>query len=264
MANNITFVTAYLKVYDSDYDESRTFEKRLDFFMKIVELNINICLFVSPEYKEDFELISTKHTNLNIIEVLSIEDLEVTKLGNKNANLLVLPDRRNNVKDTSNYMFLMNSKIEFIKKTIDVNPFDNEYFCWFDFSLPYIFKQLENSILKLKTYSETNFISEPFIVMPGCWNFKVGNKDVLKDSICWRFCGGFFMGDKNSLLSFYDVSISHFEEFLNLTGKIVWEVNYWTWLEAHGYISPIWYQADHNDSIINIPNYVIQNNVTRL
>ena len=261
MDNNVTFVTSYLKIYDSDYDETKTFEKRLEFFMKIVELNINICLFVSPEYKDVFDLISTKHKNVNIIEVLSIEDLEFTKLGNKNANLLNLPDIRNHVKDTSNYMFLMNSKIEFIKKTIDINPFNNEYFCWFDFSLPYIFKDIENSILKFKTYSETNFISEPFIVMPGCWNFKVGNKDVLKDSICWRFCGGVFMGDKNSLLSFYDVSISHFEEFLRLTEKLVWEVNYWAWLEASGYISPIWYTADHNDSIINIPKQVIQTSV---
>ena len=253
MVNNVTFVTAYLKVYDLDYDESRTFEKRLEFFMKIVELNINICLFVSPEYKDTFDLISTKHKNLNIIEVLSIEDLEFTKLGNKNADLLILPERRNHVKDTSNYMFLMNSKIEFIKKTIDVNPFDNDYFCWFDFSLPYIFKDLEKSILKFKIYSECHFINEPFITMPGCWNFKCGNIEVLKESVCWRFCGGFFMGDKNSLLSFYDVSISHFEEFLKLSEKLVWEVNYWSWLEARGYISLLWYLADHNDTIINIP-----------
>jgi len=258
MTNNVTFVTAYLKVYDLDYDESRTFEKRLEFFMKIVHLNINICLFVSPEYKDTFDLISTKHKNLNIIEVLSIEDLEITKLGNKNADLLNLPDIRNHVKDTSNYMFLMNSKIEFIKKTIDINPFNNEYFCWFDFSLPYIFKDIENSILKLKTYSECSFINEPFITMPGCWNFKCGNIEVLKESVCWRFCGGFLMGDKNSLLSFYDVNISHFEEFLRLTKNLVWEVNYWAWLEAEGYISPIWYLADHNDTIINIPTQVVK------
>ena len=259
MVNNVTFVTAYLKVYDLDYHESRTFEKRLEFFMKIVELNINICLFVSPEYKNAFDLISTKHKNLNIIGVLSIEDLEFTKLGNKSTRLLNLPERRNDVKDSPNYMFLMNSKIEFIKKTIDVNPFNNEYFCWFDFSLPYIFKDIENSILKFKTYSEFNYISQPFIAMPGCWNFKCGNIEVLKESVCWRFCGGFFMGDKNSLSSFYDVSISHFEEFLNLTEKLVWEVNYWAWLEACEYISPIWYHADHNDSILNIPTHLIQN-----
>jgi hypothetical protein len=152
----------------------------------------------------------------------------------------------------------MNSKIEFIKKTINANPFNNDYFCWFDFSLPYIFKNMESSLAKLKKYSESEFISQPFIAMPGCWN-KCANVDVLKDFICWRFCGGFFIGDKNSLLSFYDVSIARFEEFLNSTKKLVWEVNYWAWLELMGYTSFMWYLADHNDSIINVPIDVIQN-----
>jgi tetratricopeptide (TPR) repeat protein len=255
--NNVTFVTAYLKTYESDYDETKSFEKRLELFMKIVELNVNICLFISPEYKDAIDLISNKHKNLIVIEVLSIEDLEITKIGNRNSHLLLsLPDRRNCTKDSPNYMFLMNSKIEFIKKTIDVNPFNNDYFCWFDFSLPYIFKNMESCFTKLKWYSESKFISEPFIAMPGCWN-KCSNVDVLKDFIYWRFCGGFFIGDKNSLLSFYDVSIYYFEEFLNLTKKLVWEVNYWAWLELMGYKSFMWYLADHNDTIINIPTHVI-------
>jgi hypothetical protein len=254
--NNVTFVTAYLKTYESDYDETKSFEKRLELFMKIVELNVNICLFTSNEYKKIFDLISNKHKNVIIIEVLSIDDLEFTKIGNKNPDTLNLPARRSHIKDLPNYMFLMNSKIEFIKKTINVNPFNNYYFCWFDFSLPYVFKNVESCLTKLKWYSDSRFISEPFISMPGCCN-KCSNVEVLKDSICWRFCGGFFIGDKNSLLSFYDVSIAHFEEFLKLTKKLVWEVNYWAWLEASGYIHPIWYLADHNDTIINIPTEII-------
>ena len=256
--NNVTFVTAYLKTYESDYDETKSFEKRLELFMKIVELNINICLFISPEYKDAIDFISNKHKNVIVIEVLSIEDLEITKIGNRNSDSLSPPERRHNIKDSSNYMFLMNSKIEFIKKTINANPFNNDYFCWFDFSLPYIFKNMESSLTKLKKYSESNFTSQPFIAMPGCWN-KCSNVDVLKDFIYWRFCGGFFIGDKNSLLSFYDVSIARFEEFLNSTKKLVWEVNYWAWLELMGYTSFMWYLADHNDSIINVPIDVIQN-----
>jgi hypothetical protein len=255
--NNVTFVTAYLKTYDSDYDETKSFEKRLELFMKIVELNINICLFISPEYKDAIDLISNKHQNVIVIEVLSIDDLEFTKIGKQNPNALNPPARRSHIKDLPNYMFLINSKIEFIKKTINVNPFNNEYFCWFDFSLPYVFKNIDNCLTKIKKYSESEFISEPFIANSGCWN-KCSNVEVLKDSIYWRFCGGFFIGDKNSLLSFYHVSIGHFEEFLNSTKKLVWEVNYWAWLELMGYISFMWYPGDHNDSIINIPTEIIK------
>lgn len=256
-SNNVTFVTAYLKTYDNDYHETKTFEKRLEFFMRIVELNINICLFISPEFKDAIDLITNKHQNVVVIEVLSIDDLEITKIGRKNSHLLNLPERRNSLKDSSNYMFLINSKIEFIKKAINANPFNNDYFCWFDFSLPYVFKSIDNCLAKLKIYSESNFISQPFIANSGCWN-KCTNVEFLKNDVYWRFCGGFFIGDKNSLLSFYHANVRYFEEFLSLTKKLVWEVNYWAWLEFMGYVSFTWYLADHNDTIINIPTHVIQ------
>jgi hypothetical protein len=49
------------------------------------------------------------------------------------------------------------------------------------------------------------------------------------------------------------MSNDYFLRFLNQTRKIVWEVNYWAWLENLGLISPTWYLANHNDTIVNIP-----------
>lgn len=256
MKNKITFVTSYLKIYESEYDFAKTFQKRLDLFMKLVDLNINICIFTSPEFENTFVEIAKNNSNVKLLEVLNINELECSKLGNENQNLLVLPEIRSHIKDHVNYMYLMHSKVEFIKKTIDINPFNSSIFCWFDFSLPYIFKNIDDSLSLIKKYSFQNFINEPFLVVPGCWNFKVNDINILNNSIAWRFCGGFFMGDKQTLLNFYDVSISHYVEFLNLTKKIVWEVNYWAWLESNCYINPIWYNADHNDSIINIPKTI--------
>jgi hypothetical protein len=93
--------------------------------------------------------------------------------------------------------------------------------------------------------------------MPGCWDFKVSNINALNNRISWRFCGGFFLGDKESLLHFYNISITHFTEFLNLTKKLVWEVNYWSWLEGNEYFEPILYAANHNDSIVNISERIL-------
>lgn len=256
--DTLTFVTAFIKVNDIEYDDDRvSFEKRLDFFMKIVELNVNICLFISPEFKEIFEEIANKYKNMIIVEVLSVKELEITKIANKNANLLNQPEFRNHKKDVPNYMFIIHSKIEFIKKSIDINPFNSEFFCWVDFSLLYVVKHIEKGLANIKKYSESKFISTPFIAMPGCWNFKVGTIDKLKNNVCWRFCGGFFIGDKKSLQSFYHSSISHYEEFLKLTKTNVWEVNYWAWLESAGHITPIWYKADHNDTILDIPDEIM-------
>jgi hypothetical protein len=259
MKNTVTFVTSYIKIYNSEYDEKKTFEKRLDLFMKIVELDINICLFTSPEFEPIFNNICEKYPNLKVLQVLNIEDSDFFKIGNQNTELLVLPDIRSEIKDHVNYMFLMNAKIEYVKKTIDANPFNTSIFCWFDFSLPYVFKNVNETLVKIKKYSCQNYINTPFLTMPGCFDYKIHNIRLLTEHISWRFCGGFFLGDTHALTHFYNVSVSYFYEFLNLTKKLVWEVNYWAWLESKDYIHPIWYSADHNDTIVDIPKSVINN-----
>ena len=200
-----------------------------------------------------FNELETNYKNLKVIQSLSINELELYKIGEKNPELCNLPDNRCKLKDTKNYMFLMLAKLEFLKKTIDLNPYNSDYFCWFDFSLPYIFKDMNNTLLKIKNISNTEF-KEDFIYLPGCWNFKINNLDYLANNIVWRFCGGFLLGDKRSLIHFYIISHDYFLSFLNQTRTLVWEVNYWAWLENLGLISPIWYLADHNDSIVNIPD----------
>ena len=249
---NITFVTSYIKIYDDDYDLSKTFEKRLNFFLKLVETGINICIFTSYEFKEIFEDICQKHNNVILLGVISIEDLYFSKI---NPDISELPEKRSHIKDTKNYMYLMNSKIEFIKKSIDSNPFSTKLFCWFDFSLPYIFKNIEKSIEHIKQIACNNYV-ESFLTIPGCWNYKFNDINFLKNNICWRFCGGFFIGDKESLINFYNLSVNNFNEFLTCTNTLVWEVNYWAWLETNKNFNPLWYNADHNDSIIDIPSYL--------
>jgi len=247
-----TFVTSYLKVYDEEYDMSRTFNNRLKHFMLILELGINICIFIEPELQSKFNELQINYKNLKVIQSIKIHELELYKIGEENQELCNLPANRNELKDTKNYMFLMLAKLEFLKKTIDLNPYNSDYFCWFDFSLPYIFKDMNNTLLKIKNMSTIEFKNE-FIYLPGCWNFKINDINYLKDNIVWRFCGGFLIGDKKSLIHFYILNNNYFLIFLNQTHKLVWEVNYWSWLENKGLISPIWYLADHNDSIVDIP-----------
>lgn len=253
--NSVTFVTAYLKIYNEDYDISRTFEKRLEHFLKLLDTKINICVFCSPEFKEPFEEVCKIYNNVKLIQICSIDELEITLISKSVNQLSNLPERRNVIKDTEYYMYLMNSKIDFVKKTIDINPFSSQYFAWFDFSLPYIFKDTDKTIQEIKIISQRNYINS-FLTMPGCWNVKVNDINFIKNNICWRFCGGFFLGDKESLLKFYNLTIDSFDEFLTQTNALVWEVNYWAWLETNKNFNPIWYQADHDDTIINIPKAI--------
>jgi hypothetical protein len=247
-----TFVTAYLKVYDEEYDMLRTFENRLKHFMHLLEIGINICIFIEPELESKFNEIELKYDNLKVVQTIKIPELELYKIGDNNLQLCNLPANRNKLKDTKNYMFLMLAKLEFIKKTIDLNPYNSDYFGWIDFSLLYVFKDMNNTLSKIKKISNTKFKQE-FIYIPGCWNYKINNINYLKNNIVWRFCGGFLIGDKKSLIHFYNMSNDNFLKFLNETQTLVWEVNYWAWLEFVGLISPTWYLADHNDTILNVP-----------
>lgn len=253
--SSITFVTAYLKVYDKEYDLSRTFEKRLEHFLKLADTGINICIFIEPDLREKFNALELKYDNLKIIKEIQVKDLELNKLCEENNLYYELPSNRNLEKDTKNYMFLMLAKLEFLKKTIDVNPYNSDYFCWFDFSLPYIFKDINNTIEKIKNISNLKFKKE-FICLPGCWSFKITDINYLINNIVWRFCGGIIIGDKNSIVNFYNISNKYFIHFLNQYKTLLWEVNYWAWLESRGLIEPIWYLADHNDTIINIPDTI--------
>jgi len=40
---------------------------------------------------------------------------------------------------------------------------------------------------------------------------------------------------------------------------MVWEVNFWSWLESTQNWNPKWFLADHNDSMIKLPNYYSYN-----
>lgn len=249
----VTFVTAYLKVYEEAFEISRTFENRLKFFILLLDLGINICIFVEPELKNYFDELETKYNNLKVMKYITIEELELYQLGNECPESKNLPENRHCQKDTDKYMFLMLAKLEFLQKTIIENPYCTDYFCWFDFSLPYIFKDMDNTLLKIKHISNYPF-KDTFIYVPGCWNWKINNINCLKNVIVWRFCGGFLLGDKDTILDFYTKSDENFVHFLKESNTLVWEVNYWAWLEGNGLINPIWYLANHDDTIINIPN----------
>jgi hypothetical protein len=253
--NNVTFVTSYFKIYENDYDIEKIFEKRLELFLKLAVTGINICIFTTPEFQYTFTEIHNKYNNIKLIDIYSKNDLKFSKKYFSEIENCQLPEKRSHVKDTEYYMSLMNSKIDFVNETIKINPFSSKYFCWFDFSLPYIFKNLDKTIEKFKLISQRKY-TDSFLTMPGCWNFKVNDVNFIKTNICWRFCGGFFIGDKNSLVDFYNLSFNNYSEFLTLTKSILWEVNYWAWLESYKNFKPIHYLADHNDTIIDIPSHL--------
>jgi hypothetical protein len=168
-----------------------------------------------------------------------------------------LPLNRTIEKDTKEYMLLMNSKLEYMEDTIEKNPFNSTHFAWIDFNISHVFSDLKMSKETLKIYS-SSILHNSFLSIPGCWNplSKPFNDEQVKNEILnninWRFCGGFFIGDRISIEYFIELYKTHLPYFMFKYRKLIWEVNFWAWLELVTDWKPNWFKGDHNDSIIQI------------
>jgi hypothetical protein len=149
----------------------------------------------------------------------------------------------------------MHAKHEFIYDAIQSNPWNSTHFAWVDFNIYHIFKTNPQYADQLfRTMCKRDFQQESFLAIPGCWNFRFENPEVLINHICWRFCGGFFIGAKQALLEFHALYRAEFGGFLQESRALTWEVNFWSWLEytKPNVWQPTWYYADHNESMLEI------------
>jgi len=222
----ITYVTALIDLYETRPDD-KTIEKYVEHFNKLQETGIYFHLFLSPTYKDKIVLKN------GLIEYISLEELDTYKNAPQG-----IPENRNMIKDTRNFMIVINAKTEFVYRAIMSGKHDTDHYAWIDFGISHVFKR-EDTFLYLKNLK----IENKCLYIPGC---HVKGKTGF-DHINWRFCGGFFIGDKESLLNFHQL-----HQFIFPTiPKLSWEVNVWAYMENFNWDSG-WYLADHNDSIVRL------------
>lgn len=242
----LTFVTAFMNIYGKIHNNKPS-SMRFQHFQQVAASGIPILLFTDKESQDGLEL--PANANVKIIE-LSLEDFTIAKL-TREVGSLEQPSQRCMKKDTLEFMMLMNAKIECMVKAVELNPFNTSHFAWMDFSLSYIFKQPEETIRYMKELSQKNFAPTLFAI-PGCWQ-KGYLLDSMWDRILWRFCGGFFVADPESIFYLYELYMDSYQSLLQESKRMTWETNVWAWLEEKKGWSPNWFLADHNDSIVRIP-----------
>lgn len=230
----VTFVTAFMNLYDTPNAKNKTYEYRIRQFNQLNATGIRIHVFVSPEYRDDVTV-----TN-GVIETLSIEDLHLYKISPQG-----LPDNRAEEKDTRNFLILMNSKIEFIKRAIESTCHTSSHYAWVDFNVYHVLRD-PASALELKAI-ESCYLPPTCMYFPGNWS-----RGVVFEHVNWRFCGGFFVGDRASMSDFYDLYVREYPHIPKLT----WEVNVWAYLEFKGWRVD-WYKGNHDPTILNIPRNVV-------
>jgi hypothetical protein len=263
MPTNLTVVSAFLELAKMSYSAEQAFIRN---FEMLASTELQICIYVSCGAIAKISGILDKYPN---VKVMGIVSLHSTQCALDAVNCSGLPAIRNIPKDTREYILLMNSKTEFMRKAITANPFNSTHFAWADFRLAHVFSNPASSIAHLRELAQAT-LAPKFLAIPGCRS-KIADgsykdKGVFADNILWRFCGGFFIGDKSSVLRFAELHSNLFPEFIKIFGTIAWEVNIWAWMETYSHYlenrkpngtknawTPDWFAADHNDSIISIP-----------
>jgi hypothetical protein len=250
----ITFVTAYMTIYDQPYqnkDQSWRFAQ----FEKLCQTGISLAVFCSRDAEPAFrEEVVAKYPNVLLFEAMDLCETQTyqTFMTVAKDHEIAMPNTRCVEKDTQEYMLLMNSKTEFLHRVIQNNPFGSTHFAWIDFSIFYIFRGREALCQKILRDMSQRVMAPRFITMPGCWGKEHVFEDRLMNDLCWRFCGGFFVGSADLMSGFHAKFVEHFEGFLREKKRLIWEVNFWAYLELKHGLSMLWFSADHNERMIEI------------
>jgi len=239
---SLTYVSAFMKIYEAEVVIGRSFEYRLENAKKLLDAKIPLVLYISPCYLEAIQALypDRPFTEYRVMDLSDTETYQLLKPFEHKC-----PTNRHLEKDTFEFMALMNAKTEFIANVIRTNPFETGSFAWVDFSIFHVLKNTERSTQLLESLCHT-LPNQP-LTIPGCWNRCLPNKD----NVSWRFSGGFFIGSAAACLQFYEL---HKKYLTSAFDGCSWEVNYWAYLEENEPGFPItWFKGQHDDSILEIP-----------
>ena len=172
--DDITIVTAFLKLEKNKYNSN--YIQWMSNLLK--NLNKNLVIYTCPEYLEIIQDLRKDFPNKTKIILISFEDFLVYKYLHYFKNDL----ERDHEKHIHNiYLYMIwNEKLNFIKKTIELNPFNSNYHCWCDIGYlrnpNYISLYIYIFYLFITSYTIFNFRSQPSerTISPGCVFVVVG------------------------------------------------------------------------------------------
>ena len=239
-----TFVTALIDLSE-DRPTGKDSTTYLNNFKPLADTGLPFHVFISSSFEEGFKNQYSEFSNIHY-DVINLNELETFRELDEiefTKPAVIIEDK----KQTLNYNILMNAKIEFVHKAIASNKHNLEQFAWIDFGISYVIKNnntfdlLQNIRLKNKA-----------LIFPTIWN-KSQTKAQDFNNINWRFAGGFFIGDRDSLEDFYQLYRKNFRSLVSSKKVLTWEVNMWAYLEEFCGFTPLTYSSDHNDRILQIP-----------
>lgn len=254
----ITFVTAFFELAE-DRSKDKSVETCFAHFARFAATGVSIRLYLSPCFRTLYEKVCGPVAAHILVEYLELRDLLTSK--EIEAFTPRLPAIRTEHHDTRAFMTLMNAKAELLYRSTwlydglhipEHTPWYSAHYAWIDFSIFHVFRQPDATTLYLQMLGNSHLNIEGQMLVPGCWDKGTADHKLF-DAVNWRFCGGFLLGDTQAVKELYNVYRFHWADTVRRHG-LTWEVNMLAHFENAGLWSPIWFKADHNDTIVRIPS----------
>lgn len=142
--SDLTFVTALYDIKRSEQGDGRKFDEYLNWFKETLKINNPMVIFVDKSL-EDFVMDARKNLPTKVI-IQSIEEVPYYFLNEKIDKIISSEEYKNRMPHShrlecnmSLYNVIIYSKFPWVKKAVDENYFDSEYFMWIDAGLSRFF-----------------------------------------------------------------------------------------------------------------------------
>jgi hypothetical protein len=263
---SFTFVTAIIDIKSGCHEETLTF-KMEQLHILLNTLQAPITIFADRGSAEILNSTYKDRKNITIILFETSEGWKDSWIYRASLPYMDrLPLTRNLEKDTFEHICLTHLKIEFLQRAIE-----NQILCWIDPHICHLFTNpllnSEGVITALRSINYLNYLSqqkytnEPFLALPGCWDPKDSTHPVDFNTVCWRFCSNFMIGDAASIRGLHTLYKHFYPTLLKEKNTMTWDMNFLAQLESEGVFNPKWYKANHDASIVRIPTSLYSQNL---
>lgn len=199
--NSVTIVSCYYKI-----NSKRSHEQYCLYINNLLNnLKANIVIYTSGD---QYNYLNTFSNNSMKLIIKNFEDINLySKYKNILPNQYQMDDQKKTGRTEQCYV-LWNSKLDFLKETIDSNPFNSDKFIWLDIGSV----RTPDVIECIKTFPIYDNISNDKIDIVFLNKFSNPNQKYFKNEIHF---GGLYGGSTNSILKFHELFYNKFQEYID-------------------------------------------------
>jgi glycosyltransferase involved in cell wall biosynthesis/cephalosporin hydroxylase len=241
-AGTTTFVTALMDLGEPRPEPAAAYLPRLG---DLAATGVPLVAFVDPSLAAEAMEAVAGHPRARVVPA-TLDETEAHRILAAHPGL-ALPAERNAAKDTRAYLTLQNAKLDFVARALVEGLAQTRHVAWIDCGIMSLVRD------RAAFAEDLRCLAPPptCLLAPGFWPAQAEGQP-LWQRICWRFAGGFLLGDAASVLALREAHLAALAEGA-ARGALTWEVNLWALMEARGHRFG-WYAAEgHDGSLVRIP-----------